>query len=260
MNIDSLEEEIKTFEELTGCTVCLHFFNTVFFRGNTSLVNALRFSHRKTHPDRCGREKRSYCIEHCMQNLKRRMEAAPERDLFAVHCRNKCFELATPVYRGGKCVLTLFAGLLDPGEKEKVRKIAKILPVFAAGLEAKAQQITLIKRGKKNTLFERINDFIELHYAENISTSHGAKALGVSVSRLCHILRENGQESFSGILTAERIYHARQLLTYSDPDFALSEIALLCGFRSYEHFSRTFRKEMKLSPASWRKKHNIFFQ
>lgn len=257
MNIYSLEEEIRTFEELMGCTVCLHSFNTVFFHGNISLVDPRRVSHRKTHPERCGREKRSYCIEHCMQNLKHRMEAAPDRDLFAVHCRNGCFELASPVYRGGRCVLTVFAGLLDPEEKIKVRKIGRILPIFAAGLEARAHRLSLLNKVSQNTYSERIHDFIELHYAEDISTADAARALCVSVSRLCHILKENGQGSFSRILTEERIYHAKQFLKHADPDLSLYEVALLCGFRSYEHFSRTFRRETSFSPAQWRKKYIV---
>ena len=255
MKTFSLEPELQAFEELTGCRICLHIYSDVFFRGNVSLVNKQRRSHRKTHPERCGREQRSYCIRHCMHDLNKRMASSPERDLFAVHCRKGCFELVSPVYRGGRCVLTVFAGLLDPADKKKVRTIAHLLPVFAAGLEAKAAKITLPEKSLQGSYAERIQEFIEQNYYKDISTADAASAVHISVSRLCHILKENGLGTFSQMLTAERIYHARQLLSFSDPDLHLYEMALLCGFREYEHFSRTFRKETGLSPTQWRKKH-----
>ena len=153
-------------------------------------------------------------------------------------------------------MLTVFAGLLDPKDKEKVRRIARLLPVFAAGLEARAREISLPERASQGTFPEKIQEFIEENYYKDISTADAAKAVHLSVSRLCHILKENNLGTFSQMLTAERIYHARQLLSFADPDLKLSEIASLCGFREYEHFSRTFKKEAGLSPAEWRRRHS----
>ena len=156
MNKLSLEPVLKAFEELAGCTLCLHIYNSVFFSAGTSLVDRRRRSHRKTHPERCGREQRSYCVNHCMHELNRRMAAHPEQEVFALHCRNRCFELASPVYRGGRCVLTVFAGLLDPKDKEKVRRIARLLPLFAEGLEARASKMSLPEKASQGTLAEKI--------------------------------------------------------------------------------------------------------
>ena len=248
----SLEPAVKAFEELTGVTVCLHIYNGAFYCGGRSLVDRRRRSHRQMHPGRCGMEQRSYCVNHCMHELNRRMAADPGRDLFAVHCRNGCFELVSPVYRNGRCVLTVFAGLLDPKEKEKVRRIARLLPLFAAGLESKACGLSLPAKSSRGTYAEKIQEFIEENYYKDISTADAAKAVHISVSRLCHILKENSLGTFSRMLTAERIYHARQLLAFPDPDLKLSEIASLCGFREYEHFSRTFKKVTGVSPARYR--------
>ena len=255
MNTYSLEPELHAFEELLGCKLCLHIYSDSFFCGGNILIDRRRSSHRKTHPERCGREQRSYCIRHCKADLERRMAASPEKDIFAVHCRNGCFELVTPVYRNGRRMLTVFAGLLDPREKSHVRSIAKLLPVFAAGLEAKAHEKALINSNNTESCQEKVMEFIENHYFEDISTADAAKAVSLSVSRLCHILKENSLGTFSQLLTAERIYHAKQFLAYSDSELRLNEISMLCGFGKYEHFSRTFKKETGFSPAEWRKKH-----
>ncbi|MBP5531929.1 MAG: helix-turn-helix transcriptional regulator [Lentisphaeria bacterium] len=254
MNINSIEPELLAFERVLGCRICLHPFTDIFFRGTTRLFSSIRQSHRRTYPDRCGKEQRSYCIRHCMDELNRRIAASPSRDLFAVHCRNGCFELASPVYRGGRCVLVMFAGLLDVHDREKIRTIGRMLPVFAAGIEARVYGMAVADECVRDTLPERAREYIEQHYAESISTSRAARALCVSVSHLCHALRSAGEGSFSQMLTAERMLRAKQLLTFADPDIRLTDIARLCGFARYEHFCRSFSGAVGMSPSAWRKR------
>ena len=254
MNMHSIEPELQTFERVFGCKICLHPFTDIFYRGTTRLFTPIRQSHRRTHPDRCGREQRSYCIRHCMDELNRRIAASSSRDLFAVHCRSRCFELAAPVYRGGRCVLVAFAGLLDVRDREKVRTIARMLPVFASGIERRVYDMTVAKECVRDTLCERAKEYIEKHYSESISTSHAARSLCVSVSHLCHALRASGEGSFSQLLMRERISRAKQLLAFSDPDVRLSDIAQLCGFSRYEHFCRCFVSAPGVSPSAWRRK------
>ena len=254
MNIHSIEPELLAFEKRFGCRICLHPFNDLFYRGTVRLFAPIRQSHRRTHPDRCGRELRSYCIRHCMDELNRRIAAHPTRECFMVHCRNRCFELAAPVYRNGRCVLVMFAGLLDVRDREKVRDLALMLPVFASGIEAKVYAMSVDGECVRDTLAERAREYIEDRYAENISTSTAAKTLCVSVSRLCHALHADGGKSFSERLMETRLDHARQLLHFADPDVRLADIARLCGFNSYEHFCRCFTNATGISPSAWRKK------
>ena len=257
MNTRSLEPEILAFEKLFGCRICLHPFNDLFYRGAVRLFSPIRQSHRRTHPDRCGREQRSYCIRHCMDELNRRIAAHPARELFYVHCRNRCFEFAAPVYRHGRCVLVVFAGLLDVRDREKLRMLAQLLPVFASGLEARAHAMFVEDECVRDTLAARAEEYIETHYAADISTSSAAKALCVSVSHLCHALHDAGGGSFSQLLMATRLNHARQLLKFADPDVRLADIARLCGFRSYEHFSRSFSAAAGVGPSAWRRKRGL---
>ncbi len=256
MDIHSIEPELQTFERVFGCRLCLHPFSDMFYRGGARLFAPIRQSHRRTHPERCGKEARSYCIAHCMRELNRRIAARPSRDLFTVHCRNRCFELASPVFRNGRCVLVMFAGLLDPRDREKVRTVAKMLPVFASGIETKVYAMSAGNDLGRESLETRVEDYIGTHCSERISTATAARALCVSVSLLCHTLRASGGGSFSQRLMAERIRRAGQMLDFADPDFRLADIAQLCGFGSYEHFSRCFRRVTGVSPAAWRRGHD----
>ena len=254
MDIHSIEPELLVFEKRFGCRICLHPFNDMFYRGAVRLFSPIRQSHRRTHPDRCGREQRSYCIRHCMDELNRRIAVHPSRECFYVHCRSRCFELAAPVYRNGRCVLVVFAGLLDVRDREKIRDLALMLPVFASGIEAKVYAMSVNGECVRDTLAERTREYIDNRYAENISTSSAAKTLCVSVSRLCHTLHADGGRSFSQLLMATRLDHARRLLHFADPDVRLADIARLCGFNSYEHFCRCFTNATGISPSAWRKK------
>jgi AraC-like DNA-binding protein len=38
---------------------------------------------------------------------------------------------------------------------------------------------------------------------------------------------------------------------------SLSQIALSCGFADQSHFSRLFRREVKASPANWRRQRRV---
>ena len=253
MKKESIEPELQAFEESFGCRLCIHAFNDLFFQGASPMFNTRRQSHRKTFPDRCGKEQRSYCIRHCMDELNQRIASSPEEDILEVHCRNQCFELVAPVFREGRCVLVLFAGLLDRREKEKNRLIARLLPVFAAGLEAKVRTMLSLQHGSRDAIIERVEEFIQDHYAEPISTDDAAKKLCISVSRLCHILQESGRGRFSEMLMTERIQHAKHLLEFSDSDLQIAEIAHLCGFPVYEHFTRSFKRIVGKSPSEWRR-------
>ena len=253
MNLESIEPELQAFEERFGCRICIHAFNDLFFQGDSPMFRKERQSHRKTYPEQCGKVQRSYCIRHCMDELNQRIAASPEEDILEVHCRYHCFELVAPVFRDRRCVLVLFAGLLDKREKEKNRLIARLLPVFAAGLEAKVRTMLSLKHGSRDAVIERVEEFIEEHYAEPISTADAAKKLCISVSRLCHILQEGGRGRFSEMLMAERIQHAKHLLAFSDSDLQIAEIANLCGFPVYEHFTRSFKRHVGKSPSAWRK-------
>jgi len=254
MNLESIEPELQAFEESFGCRICIHAFSDLFYQGDSYMFRKERQSHRKTFPDRCGREQRSYCIRHCMDELNQRIASSPEQDILEVHCRSGCFELVAPVFREGRCVLVFFAGLLDRREEEKNRLIARLLPVFAAGLEAKVRTMLSLKQGSRDAVTERVEEFIQDHYAEPISTADAARKLCISVTRLCHILQSSGRGRFSEMLMTERIQHAKHLLAFSDSDMHISEIAHLCGFPVYEHFTRSFRKLVGVSPSAWRKR------
>lgn len=252
MNTFSIEPELQTFEAVFGCKICIHILSGAF----SGKFDPQRRSHRVTFPCHCGKEVRSYCVQHCLHEINQRITAEPQRDIFLSHCRNHFVELVAPVHRNGQCVLVLFAGLLDVGQKKHVRRIARMLPIFAAGLEAKVHSLRLVNTTPQDTFVEKVSGFIADNYHKAVSSADAARVLNISHSRFCHLLKEKNMENFSVLLLHERLFRAKQLMIFNE-EIRLNEVALLCGFQSYEHFCRSFRNDTGISPSNYRKKHKV---
>ncbi|WP_232767045.1 helix-turn-helix domain-containing protein [Geminisphaera colitermitum] len=135
---------------------------------------------------------------------------------------------------------------------KKIRRLCSVLPVFGEGLLRQAE----VLRSRPEDGFryrEEIAEFVEANFNQSISVADLARRLSLSVSRTCHLTKALFGKSFSEMLTAERLDHARIHLTNSD--YRIGEIGLLCGFGSAEHFCRMFTRHCKMPPGEYRKKH-----
>ena len=108
-----------------------------------------------------------------------------------------------------------------------------------------------IRSHDKTTLISKVYSYIETHLNRSISREQVAQHVGISPSRLSHILKEEVHESYSEILTRFRLEHARKLLMHSDE--AISSIASECGYFDQSHFSKAFHKRFGVAPLEYRK-------
>ena len=77
-----------------------------------------------------------------------------------------------------------------------------------------------------------------------------AASMNLSVSYLNKIYRTLFGTSFMKDVFSSRMEYAQTLLTQTDK--SVYEIAELCGYNSYEHFSRSFKKYSCISPQKYR--------
>ena len=247
----SLEQLLMDFEEAFDCRITLHD-PMHLLGGNKELcqLGECRMSHRKTFPTMCGQEEREYCVEHCMFQFNRWVERT-RRPLYIMHCRNGFWQLAVPIYCNGIHVLNMFAGVWKRFDnKAKIRRIARMLPVFAEGLIHILESQVAQNNQPANTMATRIHTFIGNNYNRPLETRDLAHHLALSVSRTCAVVQEVCHSSFKRLLNLERIRHAKLYLEQTD--LRIKEIALLCGFASPEHFVRTFQHYESYSPGKWR--------
>lgn len=93
-------------------------------------------------------------------------------------------------------------------------------------------------------------EYIKVHYAEKLTLTELAEKTYVSQWYLSKLLNRVTGESFCDLLNRTRIEKAKVLL--EDPSLKIHEISEMLGFNDVTHFSRLFKKAMKVSPIEYR--------
>lgn len=99
--------------------------------------------------------------------------------------------------------------------------------------------------------FEKLFQYIEVHYASPITTQSCASHLNLSLSHFCHIFKEVTGQGLTDYVNRIRISKAQTLL--QGTDMSITEIALAVGFNDLGYFTRFFKKVTKTTPSGFRK-------
>jgi AraC-like DNA-binding protein len=99
----------------------------------------------------------------------------------------------------------------------------------------------------------RIKSFIESHYNDpDISTRMIYKALGIPVSRVFNLCKEEYRLTFKQLINKMRIEEAKRLLR--ETDLRIIDIALNLGFNDISYFNKLFKTCERVTPAEYREK------
>lgn len=96
-------------------------------------------------------------------------------------------------------------------------------------------------------------EYIDTHFAEEISLEECADLLRLNKSYLCRLFRSATGTTLWDFINFVRICKSEELLA---GEMNLSEIAYAVGFSSPSYFHRTFKKYKQMSPSEYRKLHN----
>ncbi len=107
------------------------------------------------------------------------------------------------------------------------------------------------KKSTDTTALQKILDYCENNYKENISLEDISKALVISKSHISHIFSEKIKISFRDYLNSLRLSLALNHL--KDGKLAITEISAECGFDSIRSFNRAFKKLYQTTPTEYRK-------
>lgn len=100
-------------------------------------------------------------------------------------------------------------------------------------------------------LAQRIKDYMDMHFAEKISLSSLADRLGVSVSQIKRVFREQIGQSMVNYLTDLRISRAKRLIRDGNANF--TQIAATVGYDSIYYFSSLFKKRTGMTLSEYAK-------
>ena len=249
-----LEPAIAEFERAFGCRVMIHCHGREFRGADGELFfPRVRLSHRQSCPELCGRRHtRDYCPERHYRKLPALALREPERRAYVVHCRKGVVEVVSPLFMEQGHVATVYAGVwVRPLPKETIRKLIEVLPVWAAGLLARAGELRRGVLPHAETRKEKIAAFVARNYARPVRTGDLAAKLYLSTIHTCHLVKRLFGVSFSELLMNERMSRAKAMLANSQ--LSVGAIAELCGFGSSEQFSRMFHRRTGLSPRQFRR-------
>ena len=251
--METLEPAIAEFEKAFDCKIMIHCNGRDFHGADGELLfRRVRLSHRRSFPGSCGKvHTRDYCPDYHYRRLVDLALRAPERRVCVRHCRKGMVELVSPLFRAGAHVATVYAGLWQPPlPRETLERLARVLPVWADGLLVRASELRHGAQPHMETRREQIAAFVARRHAEAVRTSDLARALFLSTTHACHLVKHLFGVSFSRLLLNERLSRAKMML--SDSRMSIGKIAELCGFGSSEQFSRVFRRETGVSPRKFR--------
>ena len=105
-----------------------------------------------------------------------------------------------------------------------------------------------------NFLIRKALDYIELHYAEKIGLKTLSDALYISPNYFSDLFRRHMKVKFSDFLIEYRLKKACILL--KKPEYKVSEIAEMVGFRDSTYFSTVFKKTYNLTPLEYKNTKN----
>lgn len=97
---------------------------------------------------------------------------------------------------------------------------------------------------------ENILRFIQNNYID-ITLDRVSEVFHYNKTYLSRYIREHFGKTFMELVTEIKLEHAKEYLRNTDKH--ISDIALLSGYDTADHFSRMFRKYCGMSPAAWRK-------
>lgn len=110
-----------------------------------------------------------------------------------------------------------------------------------------------------SSLGEQINYLMEeekFFCDEDLTLSRLSQALEITTHQLSQFLNEHHGKNFNTFINSYRIKESKTMLLEEPTRNALS-IALAAGFNSYSAFFNAFKKEEGISPAEFRKKHQL---
>ena len=93
-----------------------------------------------------------------------------------------------------------------------------------------------------------VRDYLQSHYAENVTLDHLTAITNLSPYYLIRIFRQHVGVPPHEYQTQLRVSRAKQLLRKGNP---ISEVALETGFFDQSHFSRKFKRIVGVSPGQY---------
>ncbi|RUS46691.1 response regulator [Cohnella sp. AR92] len=100
-------------------------------------------------------------------------------------------------------------------------------------------------------IFQQIESFILQHMEQDITLQTIADRFFYNPSYLSRLFKSKLNKNYLSFATEIRIRYAQQCLM--DPKYLVTDVCVMCGYKSYKHFVKTFRTVTGKTPTEYRK-------
>ena len=115
------------------------------------------------------------------------------------------------------------------------------------------EETVYIEENKKNNKYDlnQIKKYIDDHYIEDIALNQLSDKFFINKFYLTRIFKEKYGSTINSYIAEKRITKAKELLRFSSS--SIEDIALSCGVKDPNYFSRLFKKIEGISPKEYKK-------
>ena len=132
-----------------------------------------------------------------------------------------------------------------------LEELSKVLKILGSGMitHAESKAGGGLQMGRKMQIYQFIKD----HAHEKVTLSDLGRAIGISPSRVRHLVKELTNRNFKALLEEERMLRASYLL--QSTNHTLELIAETVGFKNGYYFNRAFKNYFGQPPGRFRRDH-----
>lgn len=192
------------------------------------------------------------CI-HVSRQLMRRY--LPDSELIGIQCAEKRILPEQRQYYSEFCenLKNLTVLYVDQRKTYQLRSTALILDILACLIEHFSEPVAKSDSEAKISNMERLDricDYVEHHYGEEITLQDAADELGLNKEYFCRFFKQNTGTSFIRYVNQVRLNYIYQDLLHTDD--SVQEIMERHGFYNQKLFYRMFKERYECTPRELR--------
>ena len=121
---------------------------------------------------------------------------------------------------------------------------------FVSRIQDVSRNIATKKENSSNTIVSRAKEYIKNQYNKDISLDDVSREVNISPYYFSKLFKDETGQNFIEYVTSIRMERAKELLEHSDK--SMKEICVEIGYGDANYFSRTFKKNVGVTPTEYK--------
>jgi AraC-like DNA-binding protein len=136
-------------------------------------------------------------------------------------------------------------------DAQGARFLHELSQVFLQGVQSIARIVVHPGRADRRARLDRARTFLDRNFADPLRLERVARLAGLSPTHFSKAFKQHTGVGFERYLLERRLDHAKSLLRSTE--LPIYRVAAECGFSSYVHFARAFRRSGYATARSFRR-------